>query len=63
MSFYGGKRETWKIVFTLPTNQWNNGNRGVALIEAGDQHHAMSQFHEQYAGQFSTIESCTKLLG
>jgi hypothetical protein len=63
MSFYGGKKVTWKIVYFLPTNQWNNGNRGVALIEAGDQHHAMSQFRQQYAGQFSAIETCERLLG
>ena len=63
MSFYGGARETWKIVYYLPVNQWNNGARGVALIEAGDHHHAMSQFQQQYAGQYFTVESCTKLLG
>ena len=63
MSYYGGKTETWKIVYLPPVNQMNNGARGVALIEAGDQHHAMSQFHQQYAGQYTTIESCTKLLG
>ena len=63
MSFYGGARETWKIVYFLPPHLQNNGARGVALIEAGDHHHAMSQFMEQYRGQYSTIESCTKLLG
>ena len=63
MSFYGGKTDTWKIVYFLPPEQWNNGNRGVALIEAGDQHHAMSQFQQQYRGQYSGIESCQKLLG
>jgi hypothetical protein len=63
MSFYGGKRDTWKIVYFLPSNQWNNGNRGVALIEAGDHQHAMNQFMTQYRGQYSCIESCTKLLG
>ncbi len=60
MSFYG-KRETWKIVYV--PREMNNGARGVALIEACDQHHAMSQFQQQYAGQFFTIESCQKLLG
>lgn len=63
MSFYGGYRETWKIVYFLPAHLQNNGARGVALIEAGDQHHAMSQFQQQYRGQYSCIESCTKLLG
>jgi hypothetical protein len=62
MSFYG-KRETWKIVYILPPHLQNNGARGVALIEACDQHHAMSQFQQQYAGQFFTVESCQKLLG
>jgi hypothetical protein len=61
MSFYGGKRYTWKIVYILPPHQQNNGARGVALIEAGDHHHAMSQFKQQYAGQYFTIESCEKL--
>lgn len=60
MSFYG-KYETWKIVY-IP-KVMNNGARGVALIEAADHHHAMNQFQQQYAGQFFTIESCTKLLG
>lgn len=60
MSFYG-KRETWKIVY-IP-REMNNGLRGVALVEACDHHHAMSQFQQQYAGQYFTIESCNKLLG
>jgi hypothetical protein len=62
MSYYG-KTETWKVVYILPPEQQNNGARGVALIEAYDQQHAMSQFQEQYRGQFFTIESCRKLLG
>lgn len=62
MSFYGNT-ETWKIVYFLPPHLQNNGNRGVAIIEAYDQQHAMSQFQQQYAGQFFTIESCKKLLG
>ena len=62
MSFYG-QRETWKIVYNLPPHLQNNGNRGVALIEACDHQHAMSQFQQQYAGQYFTIESCQKLLG
>lgn len=56
-----GKYETWKIVY-IP-NVMNNGARGVALVEAWDQQHAMSQFQQQYAGQYFTIESCRKLLG
>ena len=62
-SFYGGKTETWKIVYYLPTDKWNNGAKGVALIEAGDHHHAMSQFRQLYAGQFSCIDTCERLLG
>lgn len=62
MSYYG-KTETWKIVYHLPPHLQNNGNRGVALIEAYDHQHAMNQFMTQYAGQYFTIESCTKLLG
>ena len=58
-----GKYETWKIVYYLPPHLQNNGARGVALIEAVDHQHAMSQFQQQYAGQYFTIDSCTKLLG
>ena len=58
-----GKRETWKIVYTLPPHLVNNGARGVALIEAYDHQQAMYQFQEQYQGQYFTIESCTLLLG
>ena len=61
MSFYGGARETWKIVYVPKV--MNNGARGVALVEAGDHQHAMNQFMNQYAGQYFTIESCQKLLG
>ena len=60
MSFYG-KTETWKIVYILPPHLVNNGNRGVALIEARDHHHAMNQFQQQYAGQYHTISTCTKI--
>lgn len=60
MGFYG-KYDTWKIVY-IP-REMSGGMRGVALVEAGDHHHAMQTFMEQYAGQYSTIDSCTKLLG
>lgn len=63
MSFYGSKTDTWKIVYRLPPHLQNNDNKGVALIEAGDHHHAMHQFMSQYAGQYFTIDSCTKLFG
>ena len=58
MAFYG-KWETWKIVYT--PKEMNGGVRGVALVEAGDRHHAMQTFREQYAGQYFTVESCEKL--
>ncbi len=60
MSFYG-KWETWKIVYVPKV--MNGGIRGVALVEAGDRGHAMQTFREQYAGQYSTVESCQKLFG
>lgn len=61
MSFYG-KWQTWKVVYFLPPNQWTGGNtKGVALVEAGDQGHAMQVFREQYSGQFSTVDSITLL--
>ena len=59
MAFYG-QWETWKIVY-IP-KVMNNGQRGVALVEAGDRQHAMNQFMKLYEGQFHTIESCKKLL-
>lgn len=58
MSFYG-KWETYKIVYTPKV--MNGGLKGVALVEAGDRAHAMYTFQQQYAGQYFTIESCTKL--
>jgi hypothetical protein len=60
MSIYG-KYETYKIVYNYKYQ--NNGQVGVAFIEAGNESHAMTIFQEQYAGQFHTIQSCTKLLG
>ena len=59
MSFYG-KWETWKIVYTPKV--MNGGMRGVAIVEAGDRPHAMYTFQKQYAGQYTTIESCEKLI-
>lgn len=55
-----GKYETWKIVY-IP-KEMNNGARGVALVEAVDQPHAMNQFQKQYAGQYWTVEACQRLL-
>ena len=58
MSFYG-KWETWKIVY-LP-RELNGGRRGVAFVEAGDRGHAMYTFQQEYAGQYTTVESCEPL--
>ena len=60
MSIYGNY-ETYKIVYY--PKYLDNGRMGVALVEAGNWSHAMTLFQEQYAGQFSTIQSCEKLLG
>ncbi len=58
MSFYG-KWETWKITY-IP-KVMNGGVRGVAFVEAGDRHHAMYTFSQEYAGEYTTVESCEKL--
>ena len=58
MSFYG-QWETWKIIY-VPRNS-TGGTRGIALVEAGDRHHAMYTFGQEYAGQYTSIESCKKL--
>lgn len=55
-----GKTETWKIVY-IPLVM-NNGNRGVAFVEATDRQHAMNQFMTQYRGQYTTVETCEKLI-
>ena len=54
-------KETWKIVY-VPI-EMNGGMRGVALVEAENHHQAMYTFNQQYAGQYYTVDSCTKLLG
>ena len=61
MAGYYGPKETWKIVY-IPKVQ-NNGMRGVALIEADCRQQAMYTFSQQYAGQYTVIEDCKKLLG
>ena len=58
MSIYG-KYETYKVVYYPKI--LNNGQMGVAFIEAGDRSHAIGIFMQQYEGQFSTIYSCEKL--
>jgi hypothetical protein len=56
-----GKTETWKIVY-IP-KEMNAGRRGVALVEAESRQHAMYTFQAEYAGEYHTVETCTKLLG
>lgn len=58
MSFYG-TTSTWKIIYYPKV--LNGGTMGVALIEAADKHAAMYTFSQQYAGQYSTVHSCTLL--
>ena len=58
MAFYG-TTSTWKIVYS--PKELNGGRLGVALIEAYDHHHAMYTFQQEYAGEYFTIQSCTKL--
>lgn len=58
---YYGPLETWKVVY-IP-QEMNGGTRGVALVEADCHQMAMYTFRQQYAGQFSAIETCQKLLG
>jgi hypothetical protein len=58
MSFYG-PTETWKIVYY--PKELNGGRRGVALVEAPDKHAAMYNFSQEYAGEYSAIDTCTKL--
>ena len=61
MSCYYGPLETWKVVY-YPINR-GAGQMGVALVEADSHQMAMQTFNQQYAGQYSTIQSCKKLLG
>ena len=58
MGFYG-KKETWKIVYSPKV--YNGGQQGVALVEAADHPDAMYPFSQQYAGQYTAVQSCTKL--
>ena len=52
---------TWKVVYFLPSAQWQGGNiRGVAFVEAATKAEASYAFKMQYPGQFSTIEKIEK---
>ena len=59
MSFYG-VWETWKIVYT--PNILNGGIVHVAFVEAGDHHHAMHTFMEEYKGEYGAVLKCEKLI-
>ena len=61
MSF--GNTVTWKVVYHLPPEQQNNGRMGVALVEGVTRQDAMYNFMMEYAGQYSTVDTCEKLLG
>ena len=58
---YYGPMETWKIVYY--PRELNGGMMGVALVEADCHQQAMRNFSLQYSGQYSGIQSCTRLLG
>ncbi len=51
---------SWKIVY-IP-KVLNGGMRGVAVVEADTKQWAIHTFMQQYAGQYSTIESCETLI-
>ena len=50
---------TWKVVYVPKV--MNGGMRGVAFVEADCHQMAMYTFQQQYAGEYFTVESCTKL--
>ena len=61
MSFaYYGPLVTWKIVYY--PKELNGGMMGVAFVEADCHQQAMYTFMQQYAGQYSTIYKCEKLM-
>lgn len=57
---YYGPLKTWKVVY-IPKIM-DGGRRGVALVEADCEQQAMHSFMEQYRGEYSTVESCRKIL-
>lgn len=59
MSYYG-PLETWKV--TYYPKDMIGGKMGVALVEADCRQQAMFTFRQQYAGQFTTVSKCEKLL-
>ena len=59
MGIYGPE-ETWKIVYNPVVK--NGGMVGVALVEADCRQQALYTFSQQYAGQYTTVEKCEKLI-
>ena len=55
-----GPLKTWKIVYVPKV--MNGGMRGVAFVEADTKQMAMYTFQQQYAGQYTVIQSCEKLM-
>lgn len=60
MGIYGPEY-TWKVVYWPKVS--NGGIKGVALVEAASRSDAMFAFQQQYAGEYTTVDSCEKLLG
>jgi hypothetical protein len=59
-SEYGhGTTETWKVVY-FP-RELDAGRKGVALIEAASRSEASCFFQQQYAGQYHTIDTITRV--
>ena len=50
---------TWKIVYCPKV--MNGCMKGVAFVEADNEQWAIKTFMEQYAGQYFTIETVTKI--
>lgn len=57
MGIYGPTK-TWKIVYYPKV--LNGGMRGVAFVEADSRQWAMYTFQKEYAGEYSTVASCTE---
>lgn len=58
---YYGPLQTWKITYNMKNS--TGGVMGVALVEADCHQMAMRTFMSEYAGQYTTVHSCKKLLG
>ncbi len=57
---YYGPMETWKVVY-YPKDP-SIITMGVAFVEADSHQSAMQAFRAQYAGLYSTIDKCEKLI-